>query len=168
MKSRQSSGEGKELECAEFRNGNLNNKLVVVHRGRFMTNQARILVIEDEPGVSMMMVHVLTQAGCEVQTAWSAEKGLRLAQTEEFDLITLNVNLPGVSGFEVCRQLKQNPRISDTPIVLVSRRSSEQDVQRGLELGAVDYITKPFDAMDFVSQILSHVGQDEEISRCAP
>jgi DNA-binding response OmpR family regulator len=128
-----------------------------------MKDKIRILVIEDEPGVSMMMVYLLTQAGCEVQTAWNSEKGLRLAQMEEFDLITLNVNLPGINGFEICRRLKRNPHLHDTPVVFVSGQLCEAGMQRGLELGAVDYIKKPFDAMDFVSRILSHVKTE-----CAP
>ncbi|MGO8837950.1 MAG: response regulator transcription factor [Limisphaerales bacterium] len=120
-----------------------------------MKDKIRILVIEDEPGVSMMMTYLLTQAGCEVQTAWNAKRGMKLAQTREFDLITLDVNLQGISGFELCRRLKENP-FFQTLIVFVSNRPSAHDMQHGLELGAVDYIEKPFDAQDFVSRILSH------------
>jgi two-component system, OmpR family, response regulator len=119
-----------------------------------MTDKAKILVIEDEPGISMMIVHLLTQAGCEVQTAWSAERGIKLAQTGEFDLITLDMNMPG--GFEICSSLKENP-FFQTPIVFVSARFCEDDVQRGRDLGVVDYIEKPFAAQDFVSRILSLV-----------
>jgi DNA-binding response OmpR family regulator len=122
-----------------------------------MGDKARILVIEDEPGVSMMMVYLLTQAGCEAVTAWNAERGMRLAQDGKFDLITLEVDMPGMNGFEVCRQLKENPRSFDTPVVFVAWRDSLEDQQQGLELGAADYIIKPFDAQDFVSRILLHV-----------
>ena len=120
-----------------------------------MKDKIRILVIEDEPGVCMMMAYLLTQAGCEVQTAWNAKRGMKLAQTRKFDLITLDVNLPGISGFEIYRCLMENP-FFQTPIVFISNRPSEHDVQHGLELGAVDYIEKPFDAQDFVSRILSY------------
>jgi DNA-binding response OmpR family regulator len=127
-----------------------------------MTDKARILVIEDEPGVSMMAVYLLTQAGCEVQAAWNEEKGMQLAQTGGFNLITMNVNLPSMNGFEICRRLKQNPRQRDTPVVFVSECPSEEDQQYAFELGAVDYITKPFDAQDFVSRILSHVSDNND------
>jgi len=120
-----------------------------------MRDRIRILVIEDEPGVSMMMVYLLTQAGCKVQTAWNAKRGINLAQTNEFDLITLDGTLPGISGFEICRRLKENP-FFQTPIVFVSGQVCENAVQHGLELGAADFIEKPFDAQDFVSRILSH------------
>jgi CheY-like chemotaxis protein len=120
-----------------------------------MKDKIQILIIEDEPGVSMMMVYLLTQAGCEAVAAWSAEEGMRLAQDGKFDLITLEVDLPGMNGFEVCRQLKDNPRSFDTPVVFVAWRDSLEDQQRGLELGAADYITKPFEPIDFISRIVS-------------
>ena len=124
-----------------------------------MTGKTRILVIEGEPGVLMMMVRQLTQAGCDVQTAWNAQTGIEKAREEDFDLITLEIDLPGMNGFEVCRQLKENPRSFDTPVVFVAWRDSLEDQQQGLELGAADYITKPFDARDFASRILSHAEQ---------
>jgi DNA-binding response OmpR family regulator len=127
-----------------------------------MIDKARILVIEDEPGVSMMMVYLLTQAGCEVEMAWNAEKGMRLAQKEEFDLITLDTSLPGISGFEIFRRLKQNPRQRDTPVVFISGHPCQEDQQYAFELGAVDYIEKPFGTLDFVSRILSHVGGNDD------
>lgn len=122
-----------------------------------MKEKARILVIEAEPGVSMMMVYLLTQARCEVQAAWNAEKGMRLAQEREFDLITLDVNLPDISGYEICCRLKQILRLRDTPVIFVSGQLREEDMQHGLELGAVDFIEKPFGAQDFVSRILSSI-----------
>jgi DNA-binding response OmpR family regulator len=122
-----------------------------------MKAKIRILLIEDEPGVSMMMVHVLTRAGCEVAAAWKGAKGMALAQAGDFDLITLAVDLPGLNGFEFCRRLKKNVRLRHTPVVFVSGRRSQEDARHGLELGAVDYITKPFEPSDFVTRILSHV-----------
>ncbi|HZF01011.1 MAG TPA: response regulator [Methylomirabilota bacterium] len=76
-----------------------------------------------------------------------------------FDLIVLDVDMPGMNGFEVCRQLKDNP-FFQTPIVFVSGRSLDQDVQRGLELGAVDYISKPF-GIEFAPRLLSHIKESE-------
>ena len=122
-----------------------------------MKEKARILVIEDEPGVLMMMVQQLTQAGCDVEVAWDGQTGMEKACEGDFDLITLEVDLPGMSGFEVCRRLKESSRSFDTPVVFVSWRDSLEDQQQGLDLGAADYVTKPFDAMGFVSRILFHV-----------
>jgi DNA-binding response OmpR family regulator len=128
-----------------------------------MRDGIRILVIENEPVVSMMMVYLLTQAGCEVQTAWNAKRGMRLAQTGQFDLITLDVNLPGISGFEICSRLRENP-FFQTPVVFVSGQVCENDIQHGLELGAVDFIKKPFEATDFIFRILSCAKQKNDFN----
>jgi DNA-binding response OmpR family regulator len=121
-----------------------------------MSDKTKILIIEDEPGVSMMMVYLLARAGCEVATAWNAEKGMQLAQNGDFDLIALDVDLPGMNGFEICRRLKEDARLRHTPIVFVSGRPCDEDVRRGLELGAADYIIKPFEMTDFIFRIISH------------
>ena len=122
-----------------------------------MRDKAKILVVEDEPGASLMMVFLLTQAGCDVQTAWNAEKALRLAQTEKFDLITLDVDMPGINGFELFQRLKQIPHLIETPVVFVSGRATIENQQHALDLGAADFIEKPFDTQDFLSRILSLV-----------
>jgi CheY-like chemotaxis protein len=121
-----------------------------------MTAKAKILVVEDQTSVAMMMVFLLTRAGCEVATAWNAEKALPLAQVGGFDLITLDIDLPGTSGFEICRRLKQTPGLRDIPVIFVSARPHAEDRQRAFELGAVDYIEKPFEATDFIFRIISH------------
>jgi DNA-binding response OmpR family regulator len=126
-----------------------------------MTGKIKILVIEDEPGISMMMVYLLTQAGCKVQAAWNAKRGINLAQTNDFDLITLDGTLPGISGYEMCRRLKENP-FFQTPIVFVSGQVSENDIRHGLELGAADFIEKPFEATDFIFRILSCAKQKSD------
>lgn len=122
-----------------------------------MIDKVRILLVEDDTPLAMMMVSLLTCAGCDVQTAWNAEKAMRLAQDENFDLITLDIDLPKISGFEICNRLKKNPRSCDTPIVFITGRPHEEDQQRAFELGAMDYITKPFDTLGFASRLLSHI-----------
>jgi DNA-binding response OmpR family regulator len=133
-----------------------------------MRAKAKILIVEDDTPLAMMMVSLLTRAGCETQEAWNADKAMRLAEDGNFDLITLDVDLPGASGFEICARLKENPRLRDTPIVFVSGRPHEEDRQRAFELGAVDYIIKPFAVMGFSSRILSHIkaAQTENAHAC--
>lgn len=122
-----------------------------------MADKIRILVVEDETSVAMMMVFLLSRAGCDVQTAWNAEGAMQLAQAGDFDLITLDIDLPGATGFEIFSRLKQIACWHDTPVVFVSGRPYEDDQQRAVELGAVDYIFKPFDALDFAPRLLSHL-----------
>lgn len=121
-----------------------------------MKGKAKILIVEDETPVAMMMVHILSRAGCDVQVASTGEKGLELAKENRFDLITLDVDLQDISGFEVCQELKQRHISHRTPIVFITGRPCKQDVQRGLELGAVDYITKPF-GLEFAPRLISHI-----------
>ncbi len=117
----------------------------------------KMLIVEDDTPLAMMMVHVLSRAGCDVRVASTGKKGLELAQENRFDLITLDIDLPGgISGLEICRELKQRHLSRHTPVVFVTGRHGEQDVQRGLEAGAVDYITKPF-GVEFVPRLLSHI-----------
>jgi len=121
-----------------------------------MMGKIKILMVEHDTPAVMLMVHLLTCAGCRVKAAGNAAKGMAQAQAGDFDLITLAADLPGLNGFEFCRWLKKDVRLRHTPVVLVSGRSSKEDTRRGLELGAADYIIKPFDPTDFVFRIISH------------
>lgn len=124
----------------------------------FMSSKAKILVVDDEIPVATMMAFLLTRVGCEVKTALNVEKALSLVQTERFDLITLDIDMPGVNGFELFLRLKQIPHLAETPMVFVSGRATIENQQYALdELGAADFIEKPFSASDFVSRILSVV-----------
>ena len=120
------------------------------------TRKAKILVVEDQAPVAMMMIYLLNHVGCETETAWNGEKALQMVQAENFDLITLDVDMPGMNGYEICRRLKKDLRLRQTPVVFVSGRACDEDRQHALELGAVDYIIKPFEATDFIFRIVSH------------
>ena len=133
------------------------------HKNKPMNQKTKILIVEDDTPLAMMMTHVLTCAGCDVQVADTGKKGLELAQEIHFDLITLDIDLPDANGVSICLKLIQRHVSRKTPVVFVSGRQSEQDMQRGLEAGAVDYIVKPF-GMEFAPRLLSHVGQEREIS----
>ena len=133
-----------------------------------MPFKAKILIIEDDTPVAMMMVHVLSRAGCDALVANTGEKGMELARENKFDLITLDVDLPDISGFEICSELKQRHLSCHTPVVFISGRLCEKDRQRAFDLGAVDYITKPFDTLDFVSRILSRVKPEQPRHKIPP
>lgn len=122
-----------------------------------MTAKARILVVEDETSVAMMIVFLLTRAGCDVQAAWNLEKVMRLAESTRFDLITLDLTLPEASGFEIYQTLREFPHLKDTPIVFVSGCGTIENQQRAFDLGAADFIEKPFDGKEFISRILSQL-----------
>jgi CheY-like chemotaxis protein len=120
-----------------------------------MSTKVKVLVVDDEIAVGAIMVFLLARAGCDVEAAINAEKALRLVQTKAFDLITLDVDMPGMNGFELFERLKQIPHLAETRIVFVSGNATIENQQRALELGAADFIEKPFGASEFVSRILS-------------
>ncbi len=121
-----------------------------------MTGKVKILIIEDEMPLALLMVNLLSRAECEVEVATTAKKGMLLAEEGNFDLITLDVDLPDANGFMICSRLKENPRLRETPVVFVSGRFCLEDQQHGLKVGAADYITKPFEVTDFIFRIVSH------------
>lgn len=120
-------------------------------------DKAEILIVEDDVSVAMTMRFLLEIAGCRAEIADTRAKAIQMAQTRHFDLITLDVCMPDANGFTLCGELKQNPCLKNTPIVFVSGRCSLEDQQRGLDLGAVDYITKPFETFEFAPRLLLHI-----------
>jgi CheY-like chemotaxis protein len=122
-----------------------------------MKTKVKILVVDDQMPVALMMVFLFTRAGCEAEAATNVKKALRLAQAEAFDLITLDLEMPGSSGFDLFMDLKQIPHLKETPVVFVSGSSTIENQQRALELGAADFIEKPFDTQDFLSRIFLHI-----------
>ncbi len=103
-----------------------------------------ILVVEDEKDIRELLRHHLEREHFRVLAASSGEEGLKLAKREHPDLVLLDLMLPGLDGLEVCRALRADAETRRTPIVMLTARSEDADVVAGLELGADDYVTKPF------------------------
>ncbi len=111
----------------------------------------RILVVEDEPDIALGLEDDLRRFGHEVHTVGDGENAIRRARSEAWDLILLDVMLPRVDGFEVCRELRR-ARIK-TPIILLTAKAQEAEKVLGLELGADDYVTKPFSPRELRARI---------------
>ena len=127
-----------------------------------MSEKIKILVVEDEMPVALMMTFLLTRVGYDVTNAHNGHEGIRLATSYKFDLITLDVDLPDIKGFEICRELKQRHISHRTPIIFVTGRPHDEDRQLAFELGAVDYIEKPFEMSDFIFRIATHARKSRE------
>jgi two-component system alkaline phosphatase synthesis response regulator PhoP len=112
---------------------------------------ARILLIEDEPGLVLTLSDLLSAEGYEVDTATDGLKGLEKALGRRFDLIVLDVMLPGKSGFDVCRELRQKG--ADVAILMLTAKTQVIDRVVGLKLGADDYLTKPFDPSELLARV---------------
>jgi two-component system phosphate regulon response regulator PhoB len=104
----------------------------------------QILVIEDDPDIVEVLVYNLTREGYEVVAAESGEDGLSLARAHTPDLVLLDLMLPGMEGLQVCRALKNDPATRGVPVIMLTAKTEDADIVTGLEMGADDYITKPF------------------------
>ena len=111
----------------------------------------RVLLVEDEPGLVLTLTDRLRSEGYEVASVTDGPAGLALASSQKFDVILLDVMLPGASGFDVCRDLRQ--RGVQTPIIMLTARGQVVDKVHGLRLGADDYLTKPFELMELMARI---------------
>ncbi len=117
------------------------------------TRTTRILVVEDDASIRLGLEDTLAAKGYEVNAVARGDVGLARAAEHRPDLIVLDIMLPDMDGFEVCRRLKANPDLREVPIIILSARGAELDRVRGLELGADDYVTKPFSLMELLARV---------------
>jgi DNA-binding response OmpR family regulator len=130
-----------------------------------MKKQIRILVVEDEEAIRTGLIDVLVFHGYEVDSAATGPVGLEKALTGKFDLILLDLMLPGMDGYEVCDRIRNQDR--NQPIIMLTAKSSDEEIVQGLKLGADDYVPKPFSIQQLVLRIgavlrRSQVGQEME------
>lgn len=120
-----------------------------------MASRKRILVVEDEDSIRRGLIDVLDHHGHEAASVASGEAGLELLVDPEagFDLVLLDVMLPGLSGFELCRRLRADSRTEPVPVLMLTAKGSEDDVVEGLEAGADDYVTKPFSIRELMARV---------------
>ncbi len=120
----------------------------------------RILIIEDEVSIAELQRDYLEISGYDVVIEKTGDKGLGRALKEDYDLIILDLMLPNIDGFEICRKVRD---IKNTPILMVSARKEDIDKIRGLGLGADDYITKPFSPSELVARVAAHISRYERL-----
>ena len=120
---------------------------------------SRILIVEDEVAIADLEKDYLELSGFEVEIENDGTKGLERALHEEFDLFILDLMLPGVDGFEICKKIRE---IKNTPILMVSAKKDDIDKIRGLGLGADDYISKPFGVMELISRVKALLRRTEK------
>ena len=121
---------------------------------------SRILIVEDEVAIADLEKDYLELSGFEVEIENDGTKGLERALHEEFDLFILDLMLPEVDGFEICRQIREK---KNTPILMVSAKKDDIDKIRGLGLGADDYVTKPFSPSELVARVKAHLARYERL-----
>ncbi len=124
-----------------------------------------LLLVDDDPEILTLLQAKLKDEPFEIFTATEGESALNTVRTQKPDLVVLDVNLPGLSGLEICRSLKADKNTRGIPIIMLSARSDEIDRVLGLEFGADDYVTKPFNTQELIlriNNVLKRVYKDEE------
>jgi len=113
----------------------------------------KVLIIEDERDIRDLVAHYLTKEGYKVEPALDGAKGLSLAKTLNPDVIILDIMLPEMDGLEVCKKLRADPKTAAVPIIMLTAKGEETDKIVGLELGADDYLTKPFSPKELTARV---------------
>ena len=121
---------------------------------------SKVLIVEDESAIAELERDYLELSGFEVEVANDGKEGLGKALSDQFDLIILDLMLPGIDGFEICRQVRAE---KNTPIIMVSAKKDDIDKIRGLGLGADDYMTKPFSPSELVARVKAHLARYERL-----
>jgi two-component system phosphate regulon response regulator PhoB len=114
---------------------------------------AKVLVIEDEEAISHLLAYNLEKEGFTVRVAGDGDEALAALEEEQPDLVLLDWMLPNVSGIEICRQMRARPGTRGTPVIMLTARGEEDDRVRGLDVGADDYVTKPFSMSELVARM---------------
>lgn len=113
----------------------------------------RILLVDDEPDIVMLARGMLEKEGFEVTEAYNGEECLSKLKDEEFDMILLDVMMPGDNGWEVCEKIKANEKTKDTPVVMFTVRSEAESVKKGKEYGVAAQVDKPYNSIELVDTV---------------
>jgi DNA-binding response OmpR family regulator len=122
----------------------------------------KILIAEDEPSIVAAIEFLLQRGGYEVHIAHNGEEALKAVETEQPDLVLLDVMMPVKSGYEVCTRIRERPDWRHIKVIMLSAKGRDAEVARGLSLGADVYITKPFSTRDLLARIEALLGQRRE------
>lgn len=143
-----------------YNDSQASHELIGVNRERVcvMSDKKRILVVDDEQDILKVVTMRLAASGYEVITAADGQEGLSKARSEKPDLIILDVMLPKLDGYKVCRMLKFDERYKKIPVIIFTARANESDIQLSKEVGAETYITKPFEFSDLQKKLQELLG----------
>jgi putative nucleotidyltransferase with HDIG domain len=122
-----------------------------------MTNKGKLLVVDDTSASLRLLTDLLKEEGYEVRSAINGELALRAAASNPPDLVLLDIRMPGMDGYEVCRRLKAQPATRDVPVIFVSAVTETDEKVRGFEMGAVDFVTKPYQRDELMARVRTHL-----------
>lgn len=133
-----------------------------------MENKAKILIVDDLPKNIQLLGSILRDKGYDIAFAKNGAEAIQRVENYYFDLILLDIMMPEINGFEVCQHLKKNKNTSSIPIIFLTAKNDTESTVKGFKLGAVDYVTKPFNAIELIARVETHLAlkkSSEEIRR---
>ena len=123
-----------------------------------MGEKKKILVVDDEPNILKLISFILKNNGYEVMEASNGSECLEMVREEKPDLIVLDVMMPKIDGFEVAKKIKSNSATRGIPILMLSSKAQFEDKMKGIDSGAMDYVTKPFDKQELLEKVMECLG----------
>ena len=124
-----------------------------------------ILIVDDDPSALKLLREILTSVGHLVRPFNNGELALRSLMVDTPELIVMDIRMPGMTGFEVCRRIKEVDRLRDVPVIFISAASDMEDKIKAFEEGGVDYITKPFQKEEVLARVRTHIALNQTIQR---
>jgi two-component system, sensor histidine kinase and response regulator len=131
------------------------------------SSEPAILIVDDNPQNLQVLGKILQENKYAIEFAINGEVAMVWLKKRQFDLILLDINMPGMDGFEVCRKIRSNPELNNVPVIFLSAESERESILKGFELGAQDYITKPFDARELLVRVRTHLALKESLENLA-
>jgi CheY-like chemotaxis protein len=122
-----------------------------------VTPKKKILVVDDSKTALFMVTTILKKTPYDIVTAHDGQQAVQVAEAERPDLILMDVVMPHMTGFEACRELKQREQTRSIPVILVTTRGEEENVENGFESGCNDYVTKPVNAQELLAKVRDHI-----------
>jgi two-component system sensor histidine kinase/response regulator len=128
-------------------------------------SESAILIVDDNPENLQVLGKILQENKFEIEFAINGEAALVWLKKRQFDLILLDINMPGMNGFEVCREIRSNPELNKVPVIFLSAESERESILKGFEIGAQDYITKPFDIRELLARVRTHLALKNSLEK---
>jgi len=124
-----------------------------------------ILIVDDNPQNLQVLGKILQENNYEIEFAINGEAALVWLKKQQFDLILLDINMPGMNGFEVCRKIRSNPVMNNVPVIFLSADTDRESILKGFEFGAQDYVTKPFDSRELLVRVRTHLALKDSLEK---
>ncbi len=121
-----------------------------------MSINSKILIVDDTPKNIQMAMNILKNEGHKMIYAKNGLNALKLLEEQEFDLVLLDIMMPDLNGFEVCKKIKSNEKTKDIPVIFLSGKDSTEDIEKAYESGGIDYVVKPFITIELITKVNSY------------